>query len=113
MEDVPDSRRLEDEGYEPVCRLEDVPHHIPRRVEVGDRGILICREGDEVFALDELCPHRNQSMQRAPVGLGKITCPHHRFGFDLRTGECDRRCAPVETFEAAVVDGRVWVRGPS
>ena len=107
---MPQSNAEQLEDFVQVCSLEDVPRPIPRRVEIDGRGILICRDGDEVFAIDEICPHRNQSMQRAPLVQGEIVCPHHQYRFDLRTGSCNRRCAPVETYEVEVVDGQVWVR---
>lgn len=96
--------------FEPVCRLEDVPEQMPRKVQVHNRGVLICRQGDEVFAVDEICPHKNQSMERAPLVDGEIICPHHQYRFDLKTGRCNRRCAPVQTYEVKVEDGQVWVR---
>lgn len=98
------------EGFDRVCDLEDVPDHIPRKVEVGGRGVLICREDGQLYAVDEICPHKNQSMERAPLVDGEIVCPHHQYRFDLETGRCNRRCAPVQTYDVEVVDGEVWVR---
>ena len=98
------------EGYRAVCRIEEVPGQIALKVQVGDRGVLICRDGDEIYAVDEICPHKNQSMQRAPLVDGEIICPHHRYRFDLQTGHCNRRCAPVQTYDVQIRDGRVWVK---
>lgn len=98
------------EDYELACHLDEVPDHIPRKVEIGDRGVLICRDDGEIRAVDEICPHKNQSMERAPLVQGEIVCPHHQYRFDLETGRCNRRCTPVETYDVEIVDDRVWVR---
>lgn len=83
---------------------------MPFRAEIDGRGVLICREGDELFAVDELCPHENKSMRFGVVFDGVLTCPHHQYRFKLETGECNRRCAPAITYPLEVVDGDVWVK---
>lgn len=104
------TENLEQE-YEAVCAVDDVGEHIPRKVEVNGRGVLICRnDDDQLYAVDEICPHKNQSMERAPIINGEIICPHHQYRFDLRTGRCNRRCAPVQTYDLEVRDNQVWVK---
>ena len=98
------------DGFQPVCPVDDVPQGLAKKVNVDGRGVLICREDHRWYAVDEICPHRNQSMERASVAHGEITCPHHRFRFDLETGRCNRSCAPVQIYDVIIEDGRVWVR---
>ncbi len=98
------------EGFERVCTVDEVPEQMPRRVKVDGRGVLVCRSGDEIFAVDEICPHKNRSMKWGVLFQGKIICPHHQYQFDLQTGRCNQRCAPVQTYEVKIVDGQVWVR---
>lgn len=102
---------LEEAGFEAVCTLEEIPQMMPRRVEVGGQGVLLCRDDGEVKAVDEICPHKNKKMTYAVVHGGKIVCPHHMYEFDLDTGSCNkRRCPPVETYEVQVVDDVIFVR---
>lgn len=100
----------QDDGFERVCDVNDVPEHMPRRVEVGGRGVLLCRDGGEIRAVDEICPHKQRSMRYGVVFGGDLICPHHQYHFDLQTGRCDQRCEPVHVYEVRVVDGEVWVR---
>lgn len=106
MEQTPE----ELEGFECVCTVDDVPEHMPRAVEVKERRVLICRRGDEFYAVDEICPHENKSMRRGVLVQNEIMCPHHQYRFNLKTGRCHRRCAPVKTYEVEVIDEQVWVR---
>lgn len=59
--------------------------------EVDGTGIVVWRQGDEVFAVRNHCPHLGFSLTRGPGGLhaedGKITCPWHSSVFDLCSGE--------------------------
>lgn len=104
MTDLPE---LDD--FEPICPTEDVPQHMPLRVEFRGRGVLLCREGDAIFALDELCPHENKPMRRGVIFNGEIVCPHHQYRFRLDTGRCNRRCAPVQTYRVVIADEKVWL----
>ncbi len=111
MSDTKNDDALKEAGYEAVCELDEIPQMMPRKVDVGGQGVLLCRDGGEIKAVDEICPHKNKPMTYAVVHGGKIVCPHHMYEFDLNTGTCNkRRCPPVETFEVEVVDDVVYVR---
>jgi nitrite reductase (NADH) small subunit len=102
---------LSQEGFEKACATAEVPTMMPKKVELSTRSVLVCREGDSFYAVDEICPHKQKSMAMGLVFEGKIVCPWHQYGFNLETGRCDqRRCAPVETYEVRVVDDVVYVR---
>lgn len=98
-------------GYEHVCSVADIPQMMPRKVDVGGRNLLLCRGDAEVYAVDEVCPHKNKSMAYGVVHQGRIICPHHQYEFELSTGRCRRkRCPPVLTYEVELVDDQVYVR---
>jgi nitrite reductase/ring-hydroxylating ferredoxin subunit len=99
------------DGWAWACATHDVPGVMPRAVEVGGRTLLICRRGDDYVAVDELCPHKQQSMRMGFVIGDELLCPHHMYRFDLRTGAANvRRCPPLTTFETRVAGDGVWVR---
>lgn len=101
-------------GYTRACELDEIPSMMPRRVVIDDRGILLCRGEDEdaIFALDELCPHKSESMAMGLVHENRLLCPHHQYQFDLETGRCvnQRRCVPVNTYPVIVRDGAVYLK---
>lgn len=108
MSDELTQEHLED--FTRVCTLDEVPEHMPRKVEVNGRSVLVCRQDGQIYAVDAICPHKNKSMERGVLFQGQIICPHHQYRFDLETGRCNRRCAPVQTYEVRVVDDQIWVR---
>ncbi|MFP4598075.1 MAG: Rieske (2Fe-2S) protein [Persicimonas sp.] len=98
-------------GYTKVCTVDDIPQMMPRKVSVDGRSVLLCRDAGEIYAIDEICPHKQKSMAYGVVHAGKIICPHHQYEFELDTGRCRRkRCAPVLTYEVEVVDTEVFVK---
>ncbi len=104
-------QQLVDAGYRAVCAVEAIPQMMPKKVDVDGRSLLVCRDQGEVYAVDEICPHKQRSMAYGVVFAGKLTCPHHQYEFELATGRCTRRrCAPVLTYEVEVVDAQVFVR---
>lgn len=59
----------------------------PFHLENGDLIILIKR-GQEVYALDGVCPHRGGPLDEGSLENGCVVCPWHGWRFDLKTGEC-------------------------
>ena len=118
MTDTPSDQPLDPdtlaaEGFIRVASRAAIRPMLPLRVELPQRAILLCLDGDTVRAVDEMCPHNHKPMGFALVHEGRITCPHHQYVFELETGRCvnRRRCLPVETFDVRVVGDDVYVRG--
>jgi glutamate synthase domain-containing protein 2/nitrite reductase/ring-hydroxylating ferredoxin subunit len=93
-----------------VCRLEEIPAGRGVVRHVNGAEVAVMRDGDEVFALGNLCPHRGGQLADGAVRDGTAICPLHAWDFDLRTGispyNPDDR---VPVYPARVRDGRVQV----
>ena len=75
------------------------------------RPILVIYDRGRVFALDNLCPHWNLSLEGGSVEDGILTCPWHQARFDLESGRTFDLWAddvPICPFE--VRNGEVWVK---
>lgn len=102
-----------DTRWHDVAAVDEVPEMLPKKVEVAGRSVLLCRSNGAIFAVDEICPHKYESMAYGVVFEGRITCPHHQYAFDLETGRCNkRRCEPVQTYDCEVRESRVFVGFP-
>jgi nitrite reductase/ring-hydroxylating ferredoxin subunit len=55
-------------------------------VSVGGHTICLLAEGDEIFAVDNRCPHMGFPLHRGTVADGILTCHWHHARFDLCTG---------------------------
>lgn len=63
---------------------------------------------DEVYALDNACPHKQGPLAEGIVHGAKVTCPLHNWVFDLETGQAQGADeGQVATYPARVEEGRV------
>lgn len=71
-----------------VGRLSDIPLRGSLRVTVDGNAIAIFRTAqDEVFAIDDKCPHANGPLSQGIVHGDCVTCPLHNWVICLRDGQ--------------------------
>ena len=93
-----------------VAALAGIPADRGRPVFVDGKIIAVFRVGDEVYALDDSCPHAGSSLAAGRQDGAVIACRGHGLRFDVRTGRMrgiDGYC--VKSYPARVVDGSVEV----
>jgi nitrite reductase/ring-hydroxylating ferredoxin subunit len=72
-------------------------------VRVGERDLVLVRDGKEYFVLDGRCTHKPDAfLAEGLLYRGAIVCPWHGFRYDVRTGRNVHpgaarplRCVPV------------------
>ena len=92
-----------------VGRIEDIPRRGARCVKNGETDIAVFRTvDDQVYAIEDRCPHRGGPLSQGIVHDCSVTCPLHNWVLDLRTGEA---VGPdegrVETIPVRVEDGAI------
>ena len=97
-----------------ACAATDVPTDEALGVTIGDYDVAVARvpgpDGDEFFALQDLCSHAAVSLSEGEVTSDGIQCSVecwlHGSRFDLRTGKPTTFPAtePVATFPVEVRD---------
>jgi 3-phenylpropionate/trans-cinnamate dioxygenase ferredoxin subunit len=97
--------------FERACALSDVPTDEALAVTVGAHDVAVARDGDEVYALQDLCSHASVSLSEGEVADCTVECWLHGSRFDLRTGKPTGLPAtePVATFPVEVRGGDVYV----
>ena len=80
-------------------------------VEVAGREYALFRVNDNMYAVDNVCPHEGAQLAQGEVQNGVVTCPWHGWAFDVCTG-CS--VAPnghnVCKYETKVENGSVYIR---
>ena len=94
-----------------ACALDEVPTDEALGVTIGDYDVAVARNGDEIFALQDLCSHAAVSLSEGDVANCTIECWLHGSTFDLRTGKPTTFPAtePVATFPVELRDNDVYV----
>ena len=71
-----------------IGEINDIPVRGARCVKNGDMTIAVFRTSDnQVFALEDKCPHKNGPLSQGIVHDGCVTCPLHNWVISLSTGE--------------------------
>jgi nitrite reductase/ring-hydroxylating ferredoxin subunit len=76
-------------GTEPLVRaasLADLRASGRLVVHVGGHSLCLFADGDEVYAVDNRCPHMGFPLHRGTLCDGILTCHWHHARFDLSTG---------------------------
>ena len=76
-------------SFERACALADVREDEALGVTLGSLAVAVARNGDEVFALQDLCSHAAVALSEGEVAECTIECWLHGSRFDLRTGKPD------------------------
>lgn len=101
-----------------LCRLDAIPDGEAIAVDVesstGGFPLILLRQGDQVFAYHNECPHAGRRLEWAPgkflIENGQLICAAHGAMFRGDSGHCTGgpcRGASLVTLRVEVVDGQV------
>ncbi len=94
-----------------ACAIDEVGDTEAFAVTIDGIDVAVARDGEEFFALQDLCSHAAVALTEGEVADCQIECWLHGSTFDLRTGKPTIFPAtePVATFPVDVRDGVVYV----
>jgi len=94
-----------------VGKVEDIPALGARVVQNGDNNIAVFRNANnEIFALNDSCPHKQGQLSQGIVHGQTVTCPLHNWKIDLASGEAqglDEGC--TGHYDTKVEDGVIFI----
>jgi nitrite reductase (NADH) small subunit len=97
--------------YIDIAALSDIPPQGARLVKTPHGCVAVFRTADDqVFALQDRCPHKGGPLSEGIVHGTSVTCPLHAWVFDLNTGQAQGADeGAVVTYAVKVESGRVWL----
>jgi len=98
-------------AFELACALGDISADEALAVTVGAYEVAVARDGDDVYALQDLCSHAAVALSEGEVEDCTVECWLHGSRFDLRSGKPTGFPAtePVSTFPVEVRDDGVYI----
>ncbi len=92
-----------------IGRLEQIPRQGARCVTVGSLRIGIFRTvDDEIYALEDKCPHKQGPLSQGIVHDNCVTCPLHNWVISLTSGEAQGADeGGTRTFRVRLEDGAI------
>ena len=94
-----------------IGSLIDIPQRGARCIDTGEGRIAVFRTGDDqVFAIDDHCPHRGGPLSQGIVHGTSVTCPLHNWVISLETGSAQGADeGSVRTIPVKVEDGTLYI----
>ncbi len=110
-----------------VLPQDELPSNERKVVKVEQRAILLVNHNNQVYALENACPHMKLPLKNGKITEnGAIVCPFHRSAFDLATGNSTEwitfppginkvmglisKEKPLPVFPTRVEEGSIWVQ---
>jgi nitrite reductase [NAD(P)H] small subunit len=92
-----------------IGALDAIPQRAARLVKTPLGCIAVFRTAtDQVFALDDACPHKAGPLSQGIQHGTSVTCPLHNWVIDLNTGQAQGADeGSVATYEVQVQEGRI------
>lgn len=99
-------------AWQRVCGVNDIPRLGARVVRRAQGDVAVFRNADdEIFALDDRCPHKGGPLSQGIVHGTQVACPLHNWKICLDDGNAaapDVGCA--QRYPVKVEDGQVYLR---
>jgi len=96
--------------YVRVADVDELPEGTGKVVEAKGQELALFKVGDQVYAIDNECPHREGPLGDGDLSGEVVTCPFHAWEINVRTGEVlDNPSVCARTFPCRVEGGAVYV----
>lgn len=94
-----------------ICALSDIPPSEPLIVEINGEPVALCRIGEQVYALEDVCPHQGASFEGGEIEDEVLTCPLHGWRANICTGQSlEAPSLKIKTYDTKIEGGNVYVR---
>jgi nitrite reductase (NADH) small subunit len=92
-----------------VADLKDLQRRKKLLAEAKGTAVALFIDDGYVYALRDICIHKQRNLSKGLVFQGKVICPGHQWAFDLSTGWVDEWSECQPTFAVKVEDGEIFV----
>ncbi len=94
-----------------VAELASLDADFPTGVQVNTQAIGLYLCGDQVRAMEDVCPHAFAMLSQGFREDGVIECPLHGARFEVMTGKCLNEIGQrdLKSFPVKIENGRVCV----
>jgi nitrite reductase/ring-hydroxylating ferredoxin subunit/uncharacterized membrane protein len=98
--------------FVPVMAETELPADTPTKTDAGGVAVLLVKQGNQIFALDDTCVHAGCSLAGGKLEGRSIICPCHGSQLDLADGAIINGPAtyPEPRYDVRVQDGMIEVK---
>lgn len=74
-----------------VMKASDLKKGESTRVDCDGRSVFVYRDKEGYRVYDSLCPHQTTDIPHLALKGAELTCPKHKWVFDMATGACVKK----------------------
>ena len=102
-----------EEGYIKVAYVRQLREGQGLTVQFDGDDVALFRIGEEIHAIDNLCPHQHiPVLAEGQLEATILTCPMHGWQFDITTGLCTHGSGRLRRYLVKVEAGSVYLAHP-
>lgn len=100
-----------DTSFRRIASVSELEPHGQFSKWVDDHDILVFRQGGEIKALSNICPHFGGPVGYHRMKDGVFTCLWHNYRFEAATGRCEtNRHLCLRSYRVKVEGDGIWVQ---
>ena len=81
-----------------------------RKIRINKKSIALFKYKNDIFAIQNRCPHQNADLADGYIKEGKVYCMLHHWAFDLDSGAYSfNPKVSIQTFEVKIEDDLIYV----
>jgi len=101
---------VELDGFTKVCKISELKESIGKRFLVEDTEIAVFKVDEQVFALQNHCPHQHTALiYDSFIEDGYVICPVHGWEFNLIDGKMRTGRKGLDSYEVKIINDDVYV----
>ena len=85
-----------------ICNVDQIKDKEVTYKTTGLRNLYIYKSKDSYKVYDSHCPHRSEDIKPEALEGLTLTCPRHKWVFDISTGECAENNHSLRAFEIKI-----------
>jgi len=81
-----------------------------RKIRINKKSIALFKYKNNIFAIQNRCPHQNADLADGYIKEGRVYCMLHQWAFDLNSGAYSfNPNVSIQTFEVKIEDDMIYV----
>jgi len=96
------------ESWHEIISVDSIKMNDVTHAEADGRSFFIYREENSIKVYDSRCPHQVTDIPNLALDNFKLTCPKHKWVFDIKTGKCiEKGKHPLKEFKNKIENGKL------
>jgi nitrite reductase/ring-hydroxylating ferredoxin subunit len=105
-----EGRNMTQHNFASSIKESDLKDGHMKAVRIKGNPVLLVRQGGEVFALSNRCPHAGCTFEGGILRDHIVMCPCHGWKFDIRNGQyTENPLTKLQTYRCKIENGKIFI----